>query len=311
MSARRVIAAAVLLALASGPARALAETPSSDAPPRTETCRQLNLDHSLFSRVCIREATFYTDVCRAIRTFADLWQLPPDYFARLIWQESRFDPNAMSGAGAEGIAQFMPSTGRIRGVADAYDPVEALAKSAEYLRFLQNKFGNLGLAAAAYNGGEDRIARYVAAGGYLPAETLDYVEIVTGRAVETWLEPPETPADYALDKDVPFEIACYRMAAGRGIPSLQPPLGPLQPWGVLLAQDFSRPVAVRHFERVRDAHASLVGEEKLMLYRGRNPSFGTALRYFAMIGRDTREAAETLCGKLRAAGAACIVRRNQ
>lgn len=284
---------------------------AAPAPAVSSYCFDRELDDGRPRRNCIRLQAYTHDVCGVIARDAEAAHLPIAYFARLIWQESHFDANAISRAGAEGIAQFMPSTGRIRGVADAYDPVEALAKSAEYLRFLQNKFGNLGLAAAAYNGGEDRIARYVAAGGYLPAETLDYVEIVTGRAVETWLEPPETPADYALDKDVPFEIACYRMAAGRGIPSLQPPLGPLQPWGVLLAQDFSRPVAVRHFERVRDAHASLVGEEKLMLYRGRNPSFGTALRYFAMIGRDTREAAETLCGKLRAAGAACIVRRNQ
>jgi hypothetical protein len=57
--------------------------------------------------------------------------LPVDFFARLIWQESRFDPTAVSRAGAQGVAQFMPATANARGLADPFDPIEAIAHSAK------------------------------------------------------------------------------------------------------------------------------------------------------------------------------------
>jgi soluble lytic murein transglycosylase-like protein len=53
--------------------------------------------------------------------------LPVDFFARLIWQESRFDPTAVSRAGAQGVAQFMPATANSRGLADPFDPIESIA----------------------------------------------------------------------------------------------------------------------------------------------------------------------------------------
>ena len=61
--------------------------------------------------------------------------------------------------GAEGIAQFLPSTASWHGLADPFDPTESLWHSAAYLRELLNRFGNLGLAAAAYNAGPARVAR--------------------------------------------------------------------------------------------------------------------------------------------------------
>ena len=72
----------------------------------------------------------------------------------MIWQESRFQPDAVgpvtrSGARAQGIAQFMPGTASERRLLDPFDPVQALPKSAEFLDELRNQFGNLGLAAAA------------------------------------------------------------------------------------------------------------------------------------------------------------------
>src|ERR1700749_1261710 len=105
--------------------------------------------------------------------------VPGGFFARLIWQESHFNANAVSYAGAEGIAQFMPATGRFNGLQNAYNPAEALWRSARYLSQLRQKFGNLGLAAAAYNGGEGAAARFIAGTGYLAVQTLDYVEIIT------------------------------------------------------------------------------------------------------------------------------------
>lgn len=159
-------------------------------------------------QICITQDNYRADVCAAIAVYARHWHLPEGYFARLVWQESRFDPTALSPAGAQGIAQFMPSTARLRNLANPFDPAQALAKSAEYLRFLEQKFGNLGLAAAAYNGGEGRMERYLAnTGNGLALETRNYVMIVTGRPVEAWLAGPAPDADYALNPEADFQTS--------------------------------------------------------------------------------------------------------
>jgi Transglycosylase SLT domain len=112
--------------------------------------------------------------------------LPTDYFLRLIRQESGFNPNSISRAGAQGIAQFMPATALDRGLKDPFDPAEALPKSAELLNDLRDQFGNLGLAAAAYNAGPERIRRWLAGKSQLPQETIDYVRVITGHEAVDW-----------------------------------------------------------------------------------------------------------------------------
>src|SRR5215472_11263015 len=86
--------------------------------------------------------------CSALAAAAAQNDLPTDFFARLIWQESRFDPTAVSRARAQGVAQFMPATATWRGLSNPFDPLEAIAESAKLLRDLRREFGNLGLAAA-------------------------------------------------------------------------------------------------------------------------------------------------------------------
>jgi hypothetical protein len=115
--------------------------------------------------------------------------LPVEYFLRLISQESGFNPNSISRAGAQGIAQFMPATASDRGLKDPFDPAEALPKSAELLNEFKQRFGNLGLAAAAYNAGPERVRRWLAGENGLPQETLNYVRIVTGREAADWAAP--------------------------------------------------------------------------------------------------------------------------
>ena len=66
------------------------------------------------------------DICRALEQSAAENALPVEFFARVIWQESRFDVQAVSPKGAAGIAQFMPATASWHGLADPFDPVEAL-----------------------------------------------------------------------------------------------------------------------------------------------------------------------------------------
>jgi hypothetical protein len=76
-------------------------------------------------------------MCLMIEAAARAHDLPVEFFARVIWQESRFQPGAVgprtrSGDSAQGIAQFMPRTAAERGLLDPFDPVQALPKSAEF-----------------------------------------------------------------------------------------------------------------------------------------------------------------------------------
>lgn len=308
MRGRHLISLYIALVIAAVSCAALAVEGDAD-PEKPRSCFAASPAAPSWAAICIRQEQFFRDTCGAIAIFAWREQLPVGYFARLIWQESRFDPFALSTAGAQGIAQFIPSTARLRGLHNAFDPAEALAKSANYLRFLADKFGNLGLAAVAYNGGEGRASRYVAAGGYLPAETRFYVEIITGRDPDAWLTgAPEV--DFAIGKDAPFIDACVKMAEAQRVPSMDRQPSGWKPWGVLLAQNFSQGVVIRRFERVQAAYPKVLGSEQLMLLMARNANFGPRLRHFAMIGRDNRADAEVLCEKLQAVGGACIVRKN-
>jgi Transglycosylase SLT domain len=125
--------------------------------------------------------------------------LPVNYFLRLIRQESGFDPNSVSSAGAQGIAQFMPTTASNRGLKDPFDPAEALPKSAELLSELKDHFGNLGLAAAAYNAGPERIRKWLAGESPLPEETINYVRVITGHDVADWAKSNNLTIDLAAD----------------------------------------------------------------------------------------------------------------
>ena len=108
--------------------------------------------------------------------------LPATLLDRLIWRESRYRTDIITGAfkssaGAVGIAQFMPATAARFGV-DPLNPDSALPGAARYLRTLYNEFGDWRLAVAGYNAGEGNVRKY--APGLPPfAETRAYVaEIV-------------------------------------------------------------------------------------------------------------------------------------
>lgn len=125
-------------------------------------------------------------ICRMIRLAARWHALPAGFLARLIWQESRFRVSAVSHVGAQGIAQFMPATAAERGLKDPFDPGQALWAAAGLLSSLERRFGNLGLAAAAYNAGPGRVSAWLSKKKRLPEETRNYVEAVTGRPASSW-----------------------------------------------------------------------------------------------------------------------------
>src|SRR5512136_2676437 len=126
------------------------------------------------------------EICDTLAEAARSNDLPAHFFIRLLYQESSFPPSDISSAGALGIAQFMQETATDRGLDNPFDPVQAIPASARLLRDLYQKFGNLGLAAAAYNAGPKRIADWLTNKGPLPQETQDYVKAITGWPVETW-----------------------------------------------------------------------------------------------------------------------------
>ena len=119
-------------------------------------------------------------LCQALLTSAQRNDLPVTFFANLIWQESGFQHDAVSSAGALGIAQFMPAVAMEVGLGNPLDPHEALPASAKLLHSLREQFGNLGFAAAAYNAGPHRVSDWLEHGRTLPVETQNYVTRVTG-----------------------------------------------------------------------------------------------------------------------------------
>lgn len=109
--------------------------------------------------------------------------LPFGLLDALIWQESRYNPMAVSPAGAVGLAQLMPGTASDLGVRNRYDPVANINGGARYLRQMLDKFGGIQLALAAYNAGPTAVQRAKGIPRY--RETQNYVKKVLAR----WTEP--------------------------------------------------------------------------------------------------------------------------
>jgi soluble lytic murein transglycosylase-like protein len=167
----------------------------------------------------------HTEVCQALASAAEVNDVPTPFFIRLIWQESGFRQNIISPAGAIGVAQFMPTTAAENGLDDPFNPLQAVRASARLLRDLIKQFGNVGLAAAAYNAGPRRVQDWLDKRGRLPQETQDYVEHITGKKAEQW----KTKTASAAPLRVPERAPCQREAglyAANG--PAQIPLPPVQ-----------------------------------------------------------------------------------
>ena len=121
----------------------------------------------------------------------------PALLKALIRQESNFNPNARSGAGAVGLTQLMPSTAAGLGVGDPTDPAQAIEGGAKYLRQQLDRFGgDPAKALAAYNAGPGAVQRF---GGVPPyAETQAYVQRVLGYAQEYGLGSSAAPVQQTL-----------------------------------------------------------------------------------------------------------------
>jgi hypothetical protein len=258
-------------------------------------------------------------ICLMIESAARENGLPLEYFARVIWQESRFQVDAIGpttryGTRAQGIAQFMPGTASERGLLDPFNPVKALPKAAEFLAELRSQFGNLGLAAAAYNAGPRRVQEWLAGTGGMPAETRNYVRAITGSPVEDWAKagkggktpesaPPTTCRDLmALLKQAPNPFVVRLEESVK--------LAAAKTWGVQLAAGFDRNKALAMYGRAVRNLSGVIGDRDPSILSSVQRSRGAHVFYQVRIGADTRPEAEGLCNSIRRSGGACFVLRN-
>lgn len=287
-------------------------------------------------------------VCALIGSAAADHALPVGFLTRLIARESRFRANAVSPKGARGIAQFMPATAAARGLDDPFDPAQAIPAAAAFLAELHAAFGNLGLAAAAYNGGPTRLSNWLSGDGGLPAETRLYVRAITGKPVEDWaagrggravveiaaapgaLPPPPAWAarlpgppriDLAVARPTPPAVSpigeCLALARllvtvgdGAGLAMGYAEEGVWAPWGVQLSGGFSRALALSTYARAQARHPDLLAERRPMVVTARMGGRGTRAYYRIRVPHETRREANAHCAALRAAGQACIVLKS-
>lgn len=267
-------------------------------------------------------------LCEGLEAAAHRNGLPNPFFARLIWQESRFDPLAVSPKGAQGVAQFMPGTAADRGLADPFDTTRALDESAAYLKDLAARFGNLGLAAAAYNAGPRRVERWLAGKGALPDETISYVEIVTGHAAFEWRGPfpGQTNQDKTDKKDddarKPPELApepgfsCLAFAGDAGrrrAPGVsiadEPGAPPPKAWATILVGSFNKAAVVAQWQIMRAKYAETLAP-LTPSFRRRHLGGMPAKKYVVQIEADDRGTSTRLCRALEKEGGNCVVLRN-
>lgn len=342
-----------------------------------------------------RDETVHEAICRLIEDAARTHDLPVRFFTRLIWRESSFRRTVTSRAGAQGIAQFMPGTAAERGLADPFDPEQAIPASAALLDDLRDRFGNLGLAAAGYNAGPRRVERWQAGEAGLPFETEAYVRFVTGHDADAFLAgdpirfppaaplPTPRPAATAAPETPPADLPAVEMPSPdisvAESPTVEPPGtdtpppaeapavaasaptqadvasptdvadattppapaptvvatladqpcltvvasirtevpsseglydGPMAPWGVQLAGNYSKTRVLASFARLQSRHARVLADFQPLVIGTRVGGRGPRRFYRVRIPMETRKEANALCRRLRVDGGSCLVQRN-
>jgi hypothetical protein len=211
----------------------------------------------------------------------------------------------------------MPGTAAERGLSDPFDPEQAIPHSASYLADLRGQFGNFGLAAAAYNAGAGRVQAWIVGTRGLPDETRRYVIAITGRPAEDWAARGRgDPASTEPGEGTSCLQVTAALHRGRaGAPQIaeaeaEPSLAPLAPWGVQLAGNFSKALALRSFARESRAYAKLLGDVRPMIIGTLLRSRGSRPFYRVRAPAQTREEAEGVCARIREAKGNCMVLRS-
>ena len=165
------------MSLASALERIASIAPAPVTAPPVAPPPQQDFARTLASATAPRASGSYD---AAIDAAGSRYGVDPNLVRAVIGQESGFDPSATSGAGAAGLMQLMPETAQALGVANPYDPAQAIDGGTRFLKELLDRFGgDVHLAVAAYNAGPGAVTSY---GGVPPyAETQNYVTQVLGR----------------------------------------------------------------------------------------------------------------------------------
>ncbi len=248
-------------------------------------------------------------LCGIVEDSARAQGLPVDFFTRLIWRESAFQPRAVSPVGAQGVAQFMPGTAAERGLADPLDPATAIPASAKLLAELARRFGSLGLAAAAYNAGPNALAKWLAGEGEMPFETQSYVLAISGHDVEEF-RGPTAPSATPPGPVEPCLVAIGKLRVARGPEGSPVVSGLFAPWGVQLAASFDKGSALRAFARSRNELRSVIGDMQPFVLGSVLRSRGWRPFYRVRLPAQTGGEARRLCDRIQAVGGACAVLRS-
>jgi hypothetical protein len=262
-------------------------------------------------------------VCQVIHEVAAENNLPVPLFTRLIWQESRFRHDAVSPAGARGIAQFMPATAAERGLEDPFDPLQALPASADFLRELMKQFGNFGLAAAAYNGGPGRVSRWLKGTNELPRETREYVARITGRTAEQWAEQDAEARAHPEALNVsrcevrPMQAAVALLKKPRAKPAPvvarveSPAPSPIRTfWTAVLTSTWSGVKARETYEKLQKKYPKELAARKPKIMVAKTRGKGSAARTTVGVPAQTRAEAAAVCKRIKEEGASCVVRKD-
>lgn len=132
--------------------------------------------------------------------------IDPRFTHAVIWQESKYEPRALSHAGAQGLMQLMPDTARRFGCTDSNDPAANIKAGTKYLSWLLKRFaGNVELALAGYNAGEGAVDKYKGIPPY--KETQNYVRKITSKYRKVYHPIPKSqPAPVKSDYPAVAEI---------------------------------------------------------------------------------------------------------
>lgn len=146
-----------------------------------KTYQQKRKHLRLSRKTSSRRSIYISSIRAAERKHA----LPFGLLDALIWQESRYNPMAVSPAGAGGLTQLMPGTASVLGVKNRFDPSANIDGGARYLKQMLDKFGGIHLALAAYNAGPNAVLKAKGIPRY--RETRNYVKKVLARWTESRL----------------------------------------------------------------------------------------------------------------------------
>jgi hypothetical protein len=142
----------------------------------------------------------------------------------------------------------------------------------------------------------------------LPPETHAYVRIVTGRRAEEWRSQGTLST---LNVTIPEDMPCEKIAARIPMPNKEVPNKSASPWGVQLVGDLSEVKALAAYRALQKKHEAILGNYQPTVIRTTTVKMSAAPIWTRIrIEAETRQIAETLCSRLRAARETCLIQRN-